>query len=70
MTLQGSFTATGKGDLQDYGGDLRALVGSFGPKLRQFTLGEDDRPLELGDELKSISGPPNGLEGVIRVRRR
>lgn len=23
------------GDVQDYGGDLRALVGSFGPKLKQ-----------------------------------
>mgnify|MGYP003792895029 FL=1 len=33
------------GDLQDYGGDLRALVGSFGPKLKQSALGEDDRPL-------------------------
>ena len=33
------------GDLQDYGGDLRALVGSFGPKLKQFALGKDDRPL-------------------------
>ena len=44
------------GDLQDYRGDLRALVGSFGPRLRQFAFGEDDRPLELGDEVKSISG--------------
>jgi DNA polymerase-4 len=44
------------GDLQDYGGDLRALVGSFGPKLKQFAFGEDDRPLELGDDIKSISG--------------
>ena len=43
------------GDLQDYTGDLRALVGSFGPKLRQFAFGEDDRPLELGEEIKSIS---------------
>ncbi len=43
------------GDLQDYSGDLRTLVGSFGPKLKQFALGEDDRPLELGDEVKSIS---------------
>ncbi len=42
-------------DLQDYTGDLRALVGSFGPKLRQFARGEDDRPLHLGDEIKSIS---------------
>jgi len=43
------------GDLQDYPGDLRALVGSFGPKLKKFALGDDDRPLELGDEVKSIS---------------
>ncbi len=43
------------GDLQDHRGDLRALVGSWGPRLRQFALGEDDRPLELGDEVKSIS---------------
>jgi len=33
------------GDLQDYSGDLRALVGSFGPKLKQFAVGEDDPPL-------------------------
>jgi DNA polymerase-4 len=44
------------GDLQDYPGDLRALAGSFGPKLRQFAFGQDDRPLELGEEIKSISG--------------
>jgi DNA polymerase-4 len=43
------------GDLQDYLGDLRSLVGSWGPNLRRFALGEDDRPLELGDEVKSIS---------------
>jgi DNA polymerase IV len=44
------------GDLQDYGGDLRALVGSFGPRLKAFAFGQDDRPLELGDDIKSISG--------------
>jgi DNA polymerase-4 len=44
------------GDLQDHAGDLRALAGSFGPTLRKFAFGEDDRPLELGDEIKSISG--------------
>ena len=44
------------GDLQDYPGDLRALTGSFGVRLRQFALGEDDRPLEFGEEVKSISG--------------
>jgi DNA polymerase-4 len=43
-------------DLQDYPGDLRAILGSFGPKLRQFAFGEDDRPLELGEDVKSISG--------------
>lgn len=50
------------GDLQDYAGDLRALVGSFGPKLKQFAIGEDDRPLELGDEIKSISGEETFLK--------
>jgi len=43
------------GDLQDYSGDLRALVGSWGPELKRFAFGNDDRPLELGDEVKSIS---------------
>jgi DNA polymerase IV len=44
------------GDLQDYPGDLRALVGSFGSRLKAFAFGQDDRPLEIGDEIKSISG--------------
>lgn len=44
------------GDLQDHPGDLRALVGSFGPTLRNYVFGKDDRLLELGDEIKSISG--------------
>ena len=42
-------------DLQDYAGDLRALVGGFSKQLRDFAFGLDDRPLELGDEIKSIS---------------
>jgi DNA polymerase-4 len=50
------------GDLQNYAGDLRALVGSFGPKLKQFAFGEDDRPLEIGDEIKSISGEETFLK--------
>jgi DNA polymerase-4 len=50
------------GDLQDYAGDLRALVGSFGPRLKQFAVGEDDRPLEIGDEIKSISGEETFLK--------
>ncbi len=43
------------GDLQNYPGDLRALIGSWGPELKRFAFGEDDRPLDLGDEVKSIS---------------
>ena len=43
------------GDVQDYSGDLRGLVGSFGATLKRFAFGEDDRPLDLGDEVKSIS---------------
>jgi DNA polymerase-4 len=43
------------GDLQDSPSDLRALVGSVGPKLKRFAFGEDDRPLEIGDVVKSIS---------------
>jgi DNA polymerase IV len=43
------------GELQDYPGDLRELVGSFGPTLKRFGLGEDDRPLDLNEVTKSIS---------------
>jgi len=50
------------GDLQDYPGDLRALVGSFGLILKKYAVGEDDRPLELGDEIKSISGEETFLQ--------
>jgi len=50
------------GDLQDYPHDLQALVGSFAGQLKQFALGEDDRPLELGDEIKSISGEETFLK--------
>jgi DNA polymerase-4 len=50
------------GDVQDYPGDLRALVGSYGRKLKQFSFGEDDRPLEIGDEIKSISGEETFLQ--------
>ncbi len=49
-------------DLQNHPGDLRALVGSFGPRLKQFAFGEDDRPLELGEEIKSISGEETFLK--------
>jgi DNA polymerase IV len=43
------------GDLQDFTGDLRAFVGSWAPELKRFAFGDDDRPLDLGDEIKSIS---------------
>ena len=43
------------GELQDYGGDLRALLGSFGHTLKRFAFGEDDRMLDLGEEIKSVS---------------
>ena len=43
------------GDLQNHPGDLRALVGSFSRQLASYAFGNDDRPLELGDEIKSIS---------------
>ena len=50
------------GDLQDYPGDLRAIVGSFAGQLKRFAFGQDDRPLELGDEIKSISGEETFLK--------
>jgi len=43
------------GDLQDYPDNLEALVGSFGRALKRFAFGEDERPLEIGDMVKSIS---------------
>ena len=43
------------GDLQNHPGDLRALVGSWGQELKRFAFGDDDRPLDFDDEVKSIS---------------
>ncbi|HKQ37343.1 MAG TPA: DNA polymerase IV [Verrucomicrobiae bacterium] len=42
-------------DLQNAAGDLRELVGSFGPTLKLLALGEDDRIVDTSDEVKSIS---------------
>ncbi|MFZ4775921.1 MAG: DNA polymerase IV [Terrimicrobiaceae bacterium] len=42
-------------DLQDYKGELRALVGSFAPILKRYAHGEDDRSLEYDGEVKSVS---------------
>ena len=50
------------GSLQDYAGVLRALVGSFAGQLQQFAVGVDDRPLELGDAIKSISNEETFLQ--------
>jgi DNA polymerase IV len=50
------------GDLQDYSGDLRALVGSWGPELKRFAFGDDDRPLDLSEEVKSISSENTFLQ--------
>src|SRR5437016_4405258 len=36
--------------------DEAALVGSYATKLKEFAFGVDNRPLESGDEIKSISG--------------
>lgn len=43
------------GDIQDHPGDLRALVGSWGPVLKRYAFGDDDRPLSLDETIKSIS---------------
>lgn len=43
------------GDLQDYPDDLCSVVGSFGSTLKQYSFGNDDRPLDLGDEIDSVS---------------
>lgn len=43
------------GDLQDAPTDLRELVGSYGPELKRLAFGEDDRPVDTSDEVKSIS---------------
>jgi DNA polymerase IV len=63
------------GDLQDYPGDLRALVGSFAGQLKEFAFGEDDRPLELDNTLKSISSEETFLNdtadrGILRASLR
>lgn len=43
------------GDLQDYPGDLRALLGSYASVLKRFAFGEDERSLEYDGEVKSVS---------------
>ena len=43
------------GDIQDFTGDLRSIVGSFANQLKLFALGEDNRPLEFDGAVKSVS---------------
>jgi len=59
LNKAGIFTVA---DLQDYPGDLRPLAGSFASTLKGFAFGEDDRPLELGDQIKSISAEETFLK--------
>ncbi len=42
-------------DLQDYKGNLQNVVGAFGWALKRYAYGEDSRPVETVDEVKSIS---------------
>lgn len=50
------------GELQDYRGDLRAIVGSFAATLKQYAVGEDDRLLDFSSEVKSISSENTFLQ--------
>ena len=50
------------GELQDFQGDLRLMLGSFGPVLKRFAFGEDDRPLDLNSAAKSISSENTFLQ--------
>ncbi len=43
------------GDLQTTTLDLARVAGSFAVRLRRLAFGEDERPLDLSDERKSIS---------------
>jgi DNA polymerase-4 len=43
------------GDLQRTTLDLHAIVGSWATKLKQRAFGDDERPVDLSDERKSIS---------------
>jgi DNA polymerase-4 len=49
-------------NLQDYPGDLRAMVGSFASTLKQYAFGIDGRDLDLSDEVKSISSENTFLQ--------
>lgn len=42
-------------DIQDYPTDLQHLLGSFGPALKRYAIGEDDRALGGREGVKSVS---------------
>jgi len=50
------------GDIQDTQMDLRPYVGSWAEELKRFAHGQDHRPLDLGDEIKSISSETTFLQ--------
>jgi DNA polymerase-4 len=54
QTLIGSGLNT-IGDIQDYPGDLKHLLGSFGPSLKRSAFGEDSRAVGGREGVKSIS---------------
>jgi DNA polymerase IV len=60
------------GDLQDTTADLRAIMGSYADDLRARAFGNDYRPVDLGDERKSISAENTFLEDTDdrRILRR
>ena len=42
-------------DIQDFKGELRGIVGSWGETLGEYALGEDHRPVSEDDTVKSMS---------------
>jgi len=67
----GNAGITTVGQLQDFKGDLRLLLGSFGLVLKRFAFGQDDRRLDLNSESKSISSETTFLQdtadrGILR----
>ena len=52
-------------ELQDFGGDLRRLMGSYAEDLRALAFGEDDRPveIELSGNQSAARRPSTGIPG-------
>jgi hypothetical protein len=52
---------------------LRTLVGSFGPKLKQFALGENDRPLssrQMNVQRETLNSQPSTISHRPSTSRR